>query len=103
MSQYLYLLRPARLEMLTDGPTPEESRIVSEHFDHLQALLDEGVAILFGRTQNNDASTFGITIFNADDDKSARAIMNSDPAVIHGVMTAELFPYRIALIREANI
>ncbi|MBE0691160.1 MAG: hypothetical protein IH587_13655 [Anaerolineae bacterium] len=103
MSQYLYLLRPARLEMLTDGGTPDEVRIVGEHFNHLQAQIEAGVAILLGRTQNDDASTFGIVIFNADDEDSARVIMDSDPAVKYGVMTAELFPYRIALIREANV
>jgi len=103
MSQYLYLLRPTRLAMLTDGGTADEVRIVGEHFKHLKAQIEAGVAILLGRTQTDDASTFGIVIFNADDEDSARAIMESDPAVKHGVMTAELFPYRIALICEANV
>jgi uncharacterized protein YciI len=103
MPQYLYVLRPTRLAMLTDGPRSDEQRIVSEHFAHLERLTEEGVAILMGRTLNNDERTMGIVIFNADDDAAAHAIMKSDPAVVNGVMTAELFPYRVALIREANV
>jgi hypothetical protein len=103
MPQYLYVLRPTRLAMLSDGGTPQEQQIVSDHFAHLQHLTEEGVAILMGRTLNNDERTIGLVIFNAADDDSARAVMQSDPAVIHGVMTAELFPYRVALIREVNV
>lgn len=103
MAQYLYVLRPARLAMLTDGGTPEEQRIVGEHFAHLQRLTEEGVTILMGRTLNNDERTLGLVVFNAADDDSAQQVMESDPAVAQGVMTAELFPYRVALIREANI
>jgi uncharacterized protein YciI len=103
MPQYLYVLRPTRLAMLSDGGTPQEQQIVSDHFADLQHLTEEGVAILMGRTLNNDERTIGLVIFNAADDDSARAVMQSDPAVIHGVMTAELFPYRVALIREVNV
>ena len=99
MQQWLYQLKPARLEMLTDGPTPEEAEIVSRHFAHLQDLTQKGVMILMGRTQNNDESTFGICIFEAEDESVARMIMESDPAVRAGVMRAVLYPYKIALMR----
>ncbi len=102
MPQYLYVLRPTRLEMLTDGGTPQEQKIVSDHFAYLQRLTEEGVAILMGRTLNNDERTIGLVIFNAVDDASAHKVMESDPAVANSVMTAELYPYRVALIREAN-
>ena len=103
MAQYLYVLRPVRLAMLTDAATDDEIRIVGEHFQHLKVQIEQGVAILLGRTQPDDARTFGIVIFNAEDEAAATAIMNSDPAVKQGIMTAELFPYKIALMREANI
>lgn len=103
MPQYLNVLRPTRFEMLTDGGTAQEQQIVSDHFAHLERLTEEGVAILMGRTLNNDERTIGLVIFNAADDDSARAVMHSDPAIVHGVMTADLFPYRVALIREANV
>jgi len=40
--------------------------------------------ILMGRTQNNDESTFGIAIFEAEDESAARKIMEADPAVAGG-------------------
>lgn len=99
LNQYLIRLQPARLGQLTD-PTPEEKARVSEHFRYHQRLTQEGTDILSGRTQNADSTMFGIVIFEAANDAEARKIMESDPAVRAGVMTAKLFPYRIALMRE---
>jgi uncharacterized protein YciI len=97
-SQYLYKIQPARLEMLRDGPTPEEAERISQHFDYLKGLVDTGVVILAGRTLNIDPSSFGIVIFNAPSEAAARELMNDDPAVKYGVMRAELYPYRVALL-----
>ncbi len=95
--QFLYRLTPVRIEMVTVGPTAEEQAIVSEHFSRLEALTEQGVVLLFGRTQDNSPRTFGIVIFQAESDDQAREIMNSDPAVQRSIMRAELFPFRIAL------
>lgn len=100
MNQWIYVLKVTRLEMLTEGPTPEEDEIVGRHFDYLQDLTEKGVMILMGRTQNNDESTFGVAIFEAENEEAARRIMENDPAVAGGVMRATLYPYKIALIRE---
>ena len=100
MQQWLYLLKPTRLGMVTEGPTPKEAEVVSRHFAHLEALTEKGVMILVGRTQNEDESTFGIAIFEAEDNSAAREIMESDPAVREGVMKAELYPYKVALMRK---
>jgi uncharacterized protein YciI len=78
--------------MLTEGSTPEEDESVSSHFAYLKDLTEKGIMILMGRTQNKDESTFGIAIFEAEDEAVARTIMENDPAVIHGVMTATLYP-----------
>lgn len=43
--------------------------------------------------------TFGLVIFEAESEVEARRLMNNDPAVTEGMMTAELFPYHVALIR----
>ena len=102
-SQYLYRITPTRLEMLTEGPTERESEITSRHFAYLKGLVEKGVVILAGRTLNSDENTFGITILNAENKDSARQIMLDDPAVREGVMNAELYPYRIALIAEKNV
>lgn len=98
--QWLYYLQPTRLGMLTEGPTIEEAKTVTNHFAYLENLTEKGVMILMGRTQNNDASTFGIAIFEAEDEPAARTIMENDPAVQAGVMRAVLYPYKIALMRQ---
>lgn len=100
MSQWLYRIQPTRAAMLTEGPTPEEADVVSRHFERLKDLTEKGVMILAGRTLNTDVSSFGICIFEAEDESAARKIMEADPAVVAGVMRAELFPYRIALMRS---
>lgn len=101
MPQYLYLLKPTRLGMLTES-TPEENDAVSRHFAYLKDLTEKGVMILVGRTLNTDESTFGIAVFEAEDESAARTIMDGDPAVRSGVMRATLYPYRVALMRAQN-
>jgi uncharacterized protein YciI len=102
MNQYLYRIQPSRLEMVTHGATDEEALILSEHFDYLKSLTEQGVVLVFGRTQNNDTSTFGITIFRAESEDAASAIMNNDPAVKKGIMGAQLFPYKVAGLNASN-
>lgn len=96
-AEFLYRIVPSRPEMLTSGPTAEEIAATQAHFAYLSAARDAGVVLGAGRTTNNDASTFGLVIFRAPDEKAAREFMEHDPAVHAGVMKAELFPYRVAL------
>ena len=102
MAQYLYRIQPTRLEMLTDGLTAAEAAIVREHFAYLERLSGEGIVILAGRTQNSDASSFGIVIFNAATDAEASEVAANDPAIRGGVMQVEVVPYRIALFAPQN-
>lgn len=102
MPQYLYRIQPTRIDMLAEGPTPEEADSVKRHFAYLQRLLAEGSLILAGRTLNSGETSFGIVIFNAEDEAAAETILRSDPAIIDGVMRGEVFPYGLALISEAN-
>jgi len=96
VSQWLYVLRPKRPEMLTTGPTPHEAATIGRHAGHCDALGKQGVMLMVGRTQTTTPETIGLAVFLADDEAHARRIMESDPAVADGVMTAELFPYKIA-------
>ena len=98
--QFIYVLKPTRLGMLTEGPTPQEVETVSRHFAYFKDLTEKGVMILMGRTQNKDETTFGIAVFEAEDEAAARRIMENDPAILGGVMTATLYPYKIALMRK---
>ena len=99
MNQYLYRIKPTRPEMLSVGPTPDETQSTEQHFVYLQQLQAAGKLILAGRTQNTDESSFGIVIFEAESDEAANEIMLNDPSVKSGVMNAWLFPYHVALMR----
>ncbi|MGB8251657.1 MAG: YciI family protein [Anaerolineaceae bacterium] len=96
-SIYLYRIQPSRSEMLSEGATAEEEMIIIEHFAYLEKLTDKGVVLLAGRTLNLDPASFGIVILSAVSEDAARQIMQLDPAVKGSVMSAELFPFRIAL------
>jgi uncharacterized protein YciI len=98
MAQYLYRIQPTRPDMLSEGATAEEEYVVDAHFNYLKGLMERGVVILAGRTLNTDQSSFGIIIFRADTEEAAQAVVANDPAVKRGVMRAELFPYRIAMM-----
>ena len=98
MAQWIYRIVPTRPEMVGDA-TDEENSIIDEHFGYLQALKAAGILILAGRTQVEEG-TFGITIFEAPDEVSARAVMETDPAVAAGVMSATLYPYAVAVSRD---
>lgn len=98
MAQWIYRIEPTRPGMVVSA-TDEETAVVAEHLGYLQALKAAGILILAGRTQV-DEGTFGITIFEAPDEASARAVMQTDPAVSAGVMRAELYPYAVAVSRD---
>lgn len=95
--QYLYMLRPTRLGMLVEGPTDPEAFVLARHFAYLERLVGEGVVLMAGRTLHTDERTFGIVVLEADSEPQARERMRADPAVAEGVMTAELYPYRVSL------
>ena len=102
MKQYLYRIRPTRPDMLSDGATETEEAVVAQHFAFLKELLEKGRLILAGRTLNTDPSSFGIVVFTAEDEGDAKSTLENDPAVKNGVMTGELFPYRVALYQTAQ-
>jgi uncharacterized protein YciI len=66
---------------------------------HLTAAADRGQVILAGRTDEPKDRTFGIVVFEASEDASARSFMESDPALVAGIMTAELHPYAVSVLR----
>ena len=96
--QYIYKIRLVRPELLTDGPTAQEAEALQGHAAYLAALAAEDKVLLAGRTQIEDAEAFGIVILSVTSEQEAETIMNNDPAVLHGVMNASLFPYQIAFM-----
>jgi uncharacterized protein YciI len=100
--QYAILLKLT--PRLLDGGewTKADNEAVEAHFMRLKALTEQGKVILAGRTLTEDASGFGIIILEVAGEAEAREVMVGDPAVKAGVMTAQLFPYRVALMRAAE-
>jgi uncharacterized protein YciI len=94
---YLIVLRPNRVAMLTEGPTAEEAVAVRRHLEYLQGLAAAGKVRLAGRTTEDDARTLGIVLLSVASEEEARSIMSADPAVSQGVMRAELHPFRVAV------
>ncbi len=99
MNQFIYVLKLIPSLVHPENWTDRENKTVEKHFNRLQEWKEEGFLILAGRTTQMDENTFGIVIFEAADEETARTLMKSDPAVAEGVMTAELYPYRVALSR----
>ena len=95
MPEWIYVIRATR-EGFVDGPNETEQQVMADHFDYLKRLLDNGQLVLAGPALD---ATFGITIFEAEDEAAAREIMESDPSVVAGVMNATLHPYRASLLR----
>lgn len=91
---YIYILKLTRPEILTKGPTDAEKTILSDHAAYHAKLTKDGIEIAAGPTLDDDP--LGIAIFTAHSLDEAKAIMNADPAVAHGVMTATLHPWRFA-------
>ncbi|QEE14353.1 YciI family protein [Promethearchaeum syntrophicum] len=96
--EFIYVLK-LRNDLLNDSNWTEiENKIVEEHFQRLKIDSENGKVILAGRTLTNTPEGFGIVIFKEDSLKNAEAYMNNDPAVKKKIMTANLFPYSVALI-----
>ena len=98
--QFVYVLRLTPRLLEEKNWTEKDNQIVGAHFRRLQRMHKEGRLILAGRTLNeSDPSQFGVVIFEADNAEEARKVMEADDAVREQIMTAQLFPFSVALIR----
>ena len=98
--QFLYVLRVAPHLHDEAKWSDKDKAATSRHFQRLQKATENGKVILAGRTTELLDKTFGLVIFEAENEKDAQAFMDDDPAVIAGVMTATLHPYSVALQRK---
>jgi len=95
MPEYIYLIRPLRLEFF-DSPTSSEEAAMEAHFEYLKKATGEGVVLLAGPCLDK---TFGIVVLQAKNEETAKAFMLNDPSVKNNVMLAELHPMRVSLMR----
>jgi uncharacterized protein YciI len=98
--QFIYVLKLAPRLLDEKNWTDQDVQIIGRHFRRLQQLRKEGKVILAGKTlDDSDSAQFGVVIFRADSEGQARKIMEEDDAVKEKIMTAQLFPFRVALIQ----
>lgn len=93
--QFIYFIRPHK-ENFAETITEEEGEIMGVHFMYLKGLLESGKLILAGP---ETTGKFGICIIEAESDSSAQDIMMNDPAVKSGIVTPELYPFRVSLLK----
>jgi len=98
--QFIYVLRLVPRLHSDTAWTKEDNMALERHFTRFKLAIEKGELILAGRTREPGDKTFGIAIFEAPDEKAARSFMESDPAVVAGLMTAELHPFAVALQRK---
>jgi uncharacterized protein len=98
--QFIYVLRLVPRLYDDKNWTKEDEMALSRHFTRFKHAIETGELILAGRTSEPGDKTFGIAIFEAKDEAAARKFMESDPAVVAGLMTAELHPFAVALERK---
>jgi uncharacterized protein YciI len=98
--QFIYVLHLVPRLHSDSAWTKEDEAALGRHFVRFKKAVEAGEVILAGRTTEPGDKTFGIAIFQAADEKAARAFMESDPAVVAGLMTAELHPFAVALERK---
>lgn len=98
--QFIYVLHLAPRLYDDKNWTQEDKAALDRHFNRFKHAIEAGELILAGRTREPGDKTFGIAIFEAKDEAAARQFMESDPAVVAGLMTAELHPFAVALQRK---
>jgi uncharacterized protein len=98
--QFIYVLHLVSRLHDEQAWTKEDAAAVDQHFNRLKEAADRGEVILAGRTAESLDKTFGFVVFEAKDQPAALEFMNGDPAVLAGVMTAELHPFSVALERK---
>ena len=97
MAEWLYAIRSPRGAQFLEDATDDETTAMREHFAYLQRALADGRLVLAGPA--TDGLFPGIVVFEAADEDEARAFMEADPAVLTGVMLADLHPFRVSLLR----
>ncbi len=97
--QFAYILQLKKEAHIhePDSWTDKDKKIVATHFTYLQKLTETGTVLMAGRSLVETTESFGIVVFQAKTADEAQQIMDNDPAVLQGLMTAKLHPFSVAL------
>jgi uncharacterized protein len=92
---FLYRLLPPRPTFARDM-SPSEAEVMQRHVGYWQDLLDRDVALAFGPVLHPE-DPWGLGLLDVDDEQTAQAIAQDDPAVQAGTCAYEVVP--IDLVR----
>jgi uncharacterized protein len=99
--EFIYVLKLVPRLYDNKNWTKEDNAALDRHFTRFQEAAKSGQLILAGRTKEPGDKTFGIAIFRVSDEAAAKKFMESDPAVVAKLMTAELHPFYVAVQGKA--
>jgi uncharacterized protein YciI len=95
MAEFVAMYTPCRPTLAADA-TEAEQETIGRHFAYLQELLAEGRIVFVGRREDG---AYGIAVLEAGSIDGAQALFDADPCVREGVMSVEVHPFRVALLR----
>lgn len=98
--RFIYLLKLVERLHTDAGWTKDDEETIGRHFRHLKAATEGGNVIVVGRTLEAGDKTFGLVIFEADNADQAKKFAESDPAVVGGIMTVEVRPFALVLMKK---
>jgi len=93
--QYYFVQLLGTREGWPDDMTPDEEKIMSEHFDYLKKLTAKKKVYMAGPVFD---AKFGLIVLAVESEAEARAIMENEPSVKAGVHTFELSSMRVSLL-----
>jgi uncharacterized protein YciI len=93
--EFIYVLKLAKSR--SEKLSPADEAVVEKHFDRLKKALADCKLIFAGPCEDK---AFGVVVFRAQSSEDAEKFMKDDPAVEHGIMTAELHPFHVSLAEK---
>jgi len=99
MRDYIYILNLVPKFQNPESWNDKENKIIENHSNRLERQKKRGTVKYVGKTDLpvTNAKNFGLVVFEAENDTVAELFMQSDPAVMKKMMTAECFPFKHAL------
>ncbi|MEW5922536.1 MAG: SRPBCC domain-containing protein [Candidatus Zixiibacteriota bacterium] len=80
-----------------ENMTPDEERIMNEHYYYLKDLVAQKKAIAAGPVFD---PVFGLIILQTESRDEALHIMDNEPSVVQGVHTYKISPMRVSLLAD---
>jgi uncharacterized protein len=100
MNHFLYKLIPPRPTFDRDM-SEAEGAIMGRHVAYWQELAERGTAIVFGPV-GDSAGTWGLAVVEAATATDVRALGDTDPAVVSGLVRFEVCPMPGAMVAHTR-